>query len=57
MGEGLLRTLAWAWLPALLVVLVAIGTVRWVEAPGGPLGGAGASRCSASALDSFLGCP
>lgn len=53
----MLRTLAWAWLPALLVVLVAVGTVRWLEAPGGPLGGADAPRCSASDLASFLGCP
>lgn len=53
----MLRTLAWAWLPALLVVLVAVGTVRWAEAPGGPLGGAGASRCSTSDLTAFLGCP
>ncbi|NYG53848.1 hypothetical protein [Nocardioides perillae] len=57
MGDGVLRTLAWAWLPALLVVLVAVGTVRWAEAPGGPLGGAGASRCSTSDLTAFLGCP
>lgn len=55
MGDGLLRTLAWAWLPALLVVLVAVGTVRWLEAPGSPLGPA-QHRCSTPAVQAFLQC-
>lgn len=56
MSDRALTTLAWAWLPALLAVLVLVGTVRWAGAPGGPLGGPAEQRCSASAMASFLQC-
>ena len=54
-----MRTAAWAWLPALLVAIFAVAAVQHVG--GGPSYGAAPGSagggCSASALQSFLGCP
>lgn len=55
MAESAIRTAAWVWLPALLLLLLAIATVRWAEGPGGPLGGA-SQRCSTSAMAALWDC-
>jgi hypothetical protein len=56
MGAQACRTVAWAWLPTLLVMLFLVGAVRWYAAPTSPAG-VPLDACSSSTLESFLGCP